>query len=103
MAAGGSHCSSLYMLNPLPTVAPERCMAARSCHRLFTPPSKRPPHSSTLNAARLQVAATDSDLSCQGCPTSDTRARITATTTYPYSALGELIGQLGTSNECAPT
>ena len=49
----------------------------------------------------MQVAATDSDLSCQGCPTTDTRVQITGTTTYPYSAVGELIGELGTTDEYA--
>ena len=57
----------------------------------------------TSNAtAWVQVTSTDSDLSCVGCPTTDTRVQITATTTYPYSAAGMLLGALTAEDECAP-
>jgi len=44
---------------------------------------------------------TSGDLSCNGCGP-DNRVQITATTTYPFMTMGQLIGQLGTSNEYAP-
>jgi V8-like Glu-specific endopeptidase len=42
--------------------------------------------------------STSSDLSCNGCGP-DNRVQITATTTYPFMTVGQLIGQLGTSSE----
>ena len=49
----------------------------------------------------VQVTSTATDLSCVGCPSSDTRTEVTSTTTYPYSALGQLLGALTAQNECA--
>ncbi|KAK9814047.1 hypothetical protein WJX73_010381 [Symbiochloris irregularis] len=60
-----------------------------------------------LAQSGLVVASTSTDLSCIGCPTSDVRVQVTATTTYPYSALGQLLGQLPSSQtqylECSGT
>lgn len=41
--------------------------------------------------------STSGDLSCNGCGP-DNRVQVTATTTYPFMTVGQLIGQLGTSS-----
>lgn len=45
-------------------------------------------------AAQIVIASTSNDLSCVGCDSTDTRTRVNPTTTYPYTALGQLIGTL---------
>ena len=50
-----------------------------------------------LKQAQIQRASASLDLSCTGCPAEDVRQQVTQTTTYPYSAVGELLGGLPTS------
>ncbi|KAK9838458.1 hypothetical protein WJX81_000661 [Elliptochloris bilobata] len=57
-------------------------------------------------AASIGAVATDTNLSCDGCPNTDTRTEVLDTTRYPYSAVGELTGELkGTTRglECTGT
>ena len=50
---------------------------------------------------RLQqttIANTTTDLSCQGCPSTDTRSQIPQTTSSPYSSIGQLTGSIGNNS-----
>ena len=62
-------------------------------------PCQGPPLSKAEVKSYAQAGASGS-LSCNGCP-QDNRLEINGTTSYPYSAIGQLLGQLGSSNECA--
>lgn len=52
--------------------------------------------------ALLQGVNTN-DFTCVGCPAGgpDTRTSVASTSSFPYSAIGQLMGQV-TSNTCAP-
>ncbi|BDA51220.1 probable glutamyl endopeptidase [Coccomyxa sp. Obi] len=52
------------------------------------------------------VGIASTDLGCDGCSGYDNRVQVTNTVQFPFSAVGELTGQLGTSNrglECTGT
>ena len=52
---------------------------------------------------QIVISSTSTDLSCVGCDTSDTRVQVNPTTTYPHTALGQLIGDLPDSTSCVPS
>ena len=60
----------------------------------------------TTSRRRLQqrggiIVSSTTDLSCEGCDTTDTRQQVNPTTTYPFSAVGQLLGQLPGNSGCA--
>ena len=54
------------------------------------------------DAGRSLLQVNTDDFSCVGCPAGgpDTRTEVASTTSFPYSAIGQLMGQV-TSNMCA--
>ena len=53
------------------------------------------------NAGRSLLQVDTNDFNCVGCPAGgqDTRTQVTQTSSFPYSAIGQLMGQV-TSNTC---
>ncbi|KAK9839188.1 hypothetical protein WJX81_000049 [Elliptochloris bilobata] len=61
---------------------------------------------STNVTAGEAYASGESDLSCVGCSGYDTRTQVADASAFPYSAVGQLLGQIGSTNtalECTGT